>query len=175
MSEMFLCVDPNWLTVKVMTWKGCSDRLDTTIDQLGLVSHHLGSLLGVNELTNMSAFQCGARYFDAQSKESLPSWGLTYSLLREEVYGRWNGLPASRETPSLIIIWRLQIVHDHIKRPPVLYLYLLSFIIYIYIYITTEWEVSTIIWRLPIVHDQIERPPVLYFCLLFLYNYCLYK
>ena len=46
----------------------------------------------------------------------------------------------------------------------------LSFIFYIYIYITEWGEVITIIWRLPIIHDQIERSPILYlwsFILLF--------
>ena len=60
---------------------------------------------------------------------------------REEVYGRWNGLPASREATSLTIIWRLPIVHDHIERPPVLYFYFYFCILYIYIYITNEWGV----------------------------------
>ena len=50
---------------------------------------------------------------------------------REEVYGRWNGLPASREATWLTIIWRLPTVHDHIERPPILYL--LSFIFYLFI------------------------------------------
>ncbi len=53
---------------------------------------------------------------------------------REEDYGRWNGFPVSREATSLTIIWRLPIVHDHIKRPSILYFLffiLLSFIFYL--------------------------------------------
>ena len=50
----------------------------------------------------------------------------TYFHFREEDYGRWNGLPVSREARSLIINWRVAIIHDQIDRPPILYL--LSFI-----------------------------------------------
>ena len=53
------------------------------------------------------------------------------STCREEVYGRWNGLPASREATSLTIIWRLPIVHE---RPPILYFYIT---IYLFIYINS--------------------------------------
>ena len=49
------------------------------------------------------------------------------SFGREEVYGRWNRLPASRVATSLTIIWWLPIVDDQIERPPILYL--LSFIL----------------------------------------------
>ena len=53
------------------------------------------------------------------------------SFCCKEVYGRWNGLPASCEATSHTIIWRIQIVHDQIERPPILYL--LSFLSFIYI------------------------------------------
>ena len=48
---------------------------------------------------------------------------------QEEVYGRWNGFPASHEVTSPTIIWPLPIIHDQIKRPPILYLF--SFIYYL--------------------------------------------
>ena len=96
-----------------------------------------------------------------------------YYFFQEEVYGRWNGLMASREATSLTIIWRLPIIHDQIEQPPTLYL--LSFVFYFYIYITIEWgEVITIIWGLPIVHDQIERPPTLYYLLSFVFYFYIY-
>ena len=40
------CVDPKRLIVKVAASKGCSDRWVAVIDRIGVVSHHLRSLLG---------------------------------------------------------------------------------------------------------------------------------
>ena len=59
----------------------------------------------------------------------------------KEVYGMWNGLPASREAISLTIIWRLPIVCDQIERPPILYLLLLLVTCYFYIYVTTIYVI----------------------------------
>ena len=50
-----ILVDPNWLFVKVVGRQGCSDRLDDVIGWIGHVSHHLGSLLGAIELTDLCA------------------------------------------------------------------------------------------------------------------------
>ena len=44
-------VDPKWLIIKVMAWKGCSDhRPDVVMEHMNLVSHRLKSLLGAIEL-----------------------------------------------------------------------------------------------------------------------------
>ena len=86
-------------------------------------------------------------------------------ICREEVYGRWNGLPASREATSLTIIRRLPTVHDQIEQPPLLYLVSCIFYI-IYIYITNEWGVSLYymdlrsnfrIWVLGLLHFLVSR------------------
>ena len=59
-------MDPNWLYIKVVARKGCSDRSDTMIGRIVHVSHHLGSLLGVIELIVLCASACNIGYFDAQ-------------------------------------------------------------------------------------------------------------
>ena len=41
------------------------------VGQIGVVSHHLQSLLGVIELTVLCIFVCRAGYFDAMIKETL--------------------------------------------------------------------------------------------------------
>ena len=41
------------------------------IGQIGLVSHHLQSLLGAVELTVLCAFVCRVRYLDAQIRSTL--------------------------------------------------------------------------------------------------------
>ena len=41
------------------------------IGQIGVVSHHLRSLLGAIELTILCAFVCRVGYFDAQIRETL--------------------------------------------------------------------------------------------------------
>ena len=58
-------MDPRWLIVKVMAEK------DVVIGQLGVLSHHLQSLLGAIELIILCAFVCRVGYFDAQIKETL--------------------------------------------------------------------------------------------------------
>jgi len=55
--------------MKELICKGSSDRWDIVIDQIGVVSHHLRSLLGVIELTILCAFKVA--YFDAQINETL--------------------------------------------------------------------------------------------------------
>ena len=50
--------------------KGCIDRLDVVIGQIGLVSRHLGSLLGAIGLTVLCAFVCKVGHFDAQIRET---------------------------------------------------------------------------------------------------------
>jgi hypothetical protein len=57
--------------MKELICKGSSDRWDIVIDQIGVVSHHLRSLLGVIELTVLFAFICKVAYFDAQINETL--------------------------------------------------------------------------------------------------------
>ena len=54
-----------------------------------------------------------------QDKTRSMGANVVYYICREEVYGRWNGLPASCEVTPLTTIWRLPIVHDHIERPPI--------------------------------------------------------
>ena len=44
---------------------------DAVIGQIGLVSYHLGSLLGAIEPTILCAFVCIVGYFDAQTRETL--------------------------------------------------------------------------------------------------------
>ena len=53
---------PNWLVVKEMGHKGCSDR-DAVIARVGHVSHHLGSLLGAIELIVLCTFRMQSRTF----------------------------------------------------------------------------------------------------------------
>ena len=65
------CVDPKWPIIKVVASKGCSDRWDAVIGQIGVVSYHLRSLLGVVKLTILCAFLCKVGYFDAQLRETL--------------------------------------------------------------------------------------------------------
>ena len=51
-------MDPKWLIINVVAQKGCNGRADVVIGWIGLVSHHLGSFLGVIELTVLCAFMC---------------------------------------------------------------------------------------------------------------------
>jgi hypothetical protein len=44
--------------MKVVARKGCNNRLDGVIGRIGVVSHHLRSLLGAIELTVLCAFVC---------------------------------------------------------------------------------------------------------------------
>ena len=60
------CVDSKRLIVKVAASKGCRDRWDAVIGWIGVVSHHLWSLLGAIERTILCAFVCRVGYFDAQ-------------------------------------------------------------------------------------------------------------
>jgi hypothetical protein len=46
-------------------------RWDAVSGRIGVVSHHLRSLLGAIELTVLCAFVCIVGYFDAQSSETL--------------------------------------------------------------------------------------------------------
>ena len=59
------------LIVKVVAQKGCSDKLDAVIGQIGRVSHHLESLLGAFESIILCAFVCRVGYFNAQIRETL--------------------------------------------------------------------------------------------------------
>ena len=65
------CVDSKWLIVKVVVQKGCSDRWEAMIGHIGVVSHHLWSLLGVIELTILCAFVCNMGCFHAWIREAL--------------------------------------------------------------------------------------------------------
>ena len=42
-------MDSNWLFVQVVTQKGCNDKLDAMIGWIGVVSHHLRSILSAIE------------------------------------------------------------------------------------------------------------------------------
>ena len=57
--------------MKVMAQKGCSDRWDALIGWIGVVSHHLQSLLGVIELIVWCVFICRVGYFDAWIRKTL--------------------------------------------------------------------------------------------------------
>ena len=46
------------LVCYVVTYKGCNDRSNAIIGWMCHGSHHLGSLLGVNELTVSCAIVC---------------------------------------------------------------------------------------------------------------------
>ena len=48
-------MDPKWLVVKVMAHKGCNGRWVVVKDHIGVVSHHLSSLLGAIELIILRA------------------------------------------------------------------------------------------------------------------------
>ena len=65
------CMDPKQLIIKVVAPNGCIDRPYALMGQIGLVSHHSGSLWGVIELHVLCAFVCRVGYFDAQIKETL--------------------------------------------------------------------------------------------------------
>ena len=47
-----------------MAYKGSTARWDAMIDQIGVVSHHLRSLLGAIKLTVLHVFACGVDDFD---------------------------------------------------------------------------------------------------------------
>jgi hypothetical protein len=64
-------VDLTWLIVEVVACKGCSDRWDVVLGQIGVVSHHLRLLLGGIGLTVLCAFVCKVGCFDAQIRETL--------------------------------------------------------------------------------------------------------
>ena len=64
-------MDPKWLIVKVVARKGRSDMPYTTVGWTGLVSHHLGSLLGAIEFTVLCAFICTVGYLDVHIREIL--------------------------------------------------------------------------------------------------------
>jgi hypothetical protein len=66
-----ILVYSKWLIVKLVAPKGHNDRPDEVILWIGLISHHLGSFLGVIELIILCAFVCRVRYFDAQIRETL--------------------------------------------------------------------------------------------------------
>ena len=44
---------------KVVARKGCTARWDTMVDHIGVVSHHLQSLLGAIKSTVLCIFVCG--------------------------------------------------------------------------------------------------------------------
>ena len=64
-------MDPKWLVVKVLVRKGCTNRWDVVIERIGVVSHHLRSLLGAIGLIVLCAFVCRVEYFDARIRESI--------------------------------------------------------------------------------------------------------
>ena len=57
-----------------MARKGRTARWDAMIGRIGVVSHHLQSLLGVIMLTVLRVFVCKVEYFDIQIRET-PSRG----------------------------------------------------------------------------------------------------
>ena len=58
------CVDLKWLIGKVMARKGHTTKWDAMIGRIGVVSHHLPSLLGAIKLTVLRVFVCWVEYFD---------------------------------------------------------------------------------------------------------------
>ena len=52
-------VDPKWLIGKMVAQKGRIARRDAMIGWIGVVSHHLRSLLGAIKLTVLRDFVCG--------------------------------------------------------------------------------------------------------------------
>ena len=64
-------MDPIWLVVIVVTQRVCNDRWEVPNDQIGVVSHHLRSLLGGLELTVLYAFLYRVGYFDSQIRMTL--------------------------------------------------------------------------------------------------------
>jgi hypothetical protein len=67
--------NPNFVAISIFMkekyFKKCNDRWDAVIGQIGVVSHHLQSLLGAIELTTLCAFIYRVGYFDAQIRETL--------------------------------------------------------------------------------------------------------
>ena len=67
--------------------KGCNDRWDVVIGWIGVVSHHLGSLLGAIELTFLCAFVCKVGYFDAsRGFDLLVSLGNVNIIMKQLVF-----------------------------------------------------------------------------------------
>ena len=58
------CADPKWLNGKMVVRKGRTARWDAMIDRIGVVSHHLQSLLDAIKLIVLRVFVCGVKYFD---------------------------------------------------------------------------------------------------------------
>ena len=60
--------------------KGRTPRWDAMIGRIGVVSHHLRSLLGAIKLNVLHVFVNGIKYFDVQIMETplYKSGGLTY-------------------------------------------------------------------------------------------------
>ena len=58
------CADPKWLIRKVVARKGRTARWDAMIGRIGIVSHHLRSLLGAIKLTVSRVIVCGVEYFN---------------------------------------------------------------------------------------------------------------
>ena len=57
-------MDLKWQIGKVVARKGRTARWDAMIGRIGVVSHHLQSLLGVIKLTVLRVFVYGVKYFD---------------------------------------------------------------------------------------------------------------
>ena len=51
--------------------KACTARWDVMIGRIGLVSHHLRSLLGVIKLIVLRVFVCGVEYLEVYYRETL--------------------------------------------------------------------------------------------------------
>ena len=64
-------MDPKGLIITMMPMKGCNDRWDAIISQIGVVLHHLRSLLGGTELPILCAFICIEGYFGSHIRETL--------------------------------------------------------------------------------------------------------
>ena len=64
-------MDLEWLFVKVLVRKGCSDKPDVLIGWRGHVLYYLRSFLGVMELIVLCAFVCKVGYFDAHTRETI--------------------------------------------------------------------------------------------------------
>ncbi len=65
------CADPKQLFGKVVSQEGRIARWDAMIGRIGVVSHHLQSLLGAIKLTDLRVLVCKVEYFDVQIGETL--------------------------------------------------------------------------------------------------------
>ena len=79
---------PKLANCKSAALKGCNDKLDAVICQIGLVPQHLRSLLDVIEWTVLCTFVCKVGYFEAIQIGRLYYKNRGYDLLASLI--KWN-------------------------------------------------------------------------------------